>query len=198
MKLKLKEIVEIKSGFLFKNAVSAFKKGDTVVVQLKDVSARGELALSGLEKVNLSLNDSIVQIRIGDVLFKAKTNHPVAVVIREDLGVAVATAHYFVLRIVDQRVSPGYLAWFLNQKPAQAYFDKHGAGTRIMVVNKQVLGELEINLPPLAVQETIVKLHDLQVREDALLDQLKEKKRALMERQLRRAVEESLKETTHG
>ena len=194
----LNQLVDIKSGFLFKNAVSAYKKGDVAVIQLKDVSLEGEAIFANIEKIDLPLNNITEPLKVGDILFKAKTNRPVAAMVKEDIGIAVATAHFFILRIKNRNIRPGYLAWFLNQKPAQMYFGKHAGGSRIMVVNKQVLGELEINLPPLAVQDRIVKLHDLQVREDALLDQLKEKKRVLMERQLRHAVEESLKETTHG
>ena len=70
----LNQLVDIKSGFLFKNAVSAYKKGDIAVIQLKDVSPEGEAVFANIEKIDLPLNNITEPLKVGDILFKAKTN----------------------------------------------------------------------------------------------------------------------------
>lgn len=184
----ISNITQIQSGILFKEGIKSASEGNIRIIQLKDVDTKGNLNTSDLQQSDLAVWEAKL-VRQGDVIFKAKTNHPVAVVIKEDLKNTIVTAHYFILRIKDSSVLPGYLAWYLNQKPAQMYFDKHAGGTRIQVVNMQALGNLSIAIPSLEVQKKIVSLYDLHQREETLVDLLKEKKRLLIENQLLSIVE---------
>ena len=184
----ISDIAQLQSGILFKEGIKSSSEGNIRIIQLKNVDARGNLDTSDLQQSDLAIWEAKL-VRQGDVIFKAKTNHPVAAVIKEELKSTIVTAHYFILRIKDSSVLPGYIAWYLNQKPAQMYFDKHAGGTRIQVVNMQTLGNLSIAIPSLEVQKKIVNLYDLHQREEALVDLLKEKKRLLMENQLLSIVE---------
>lgn len=184
----ISDIAQIQSGILFKERIKSSSEGNVRIIQLKDVDAKGNLNTSDLQQSDLAVWEAKC-VRQGDVIFKAKTNHPVAAVIKEDLKNAIVTAHYFILRIKGSDVQPGYLAWYLNQKPAQMYFDKHAGGSRIQVVNMQTLGNLLIAIPSIEVQRKIVSLYDLHQREETLVDLLKEKKRLLMENQLLSIIE---------
>ncbi|MCL5878809.1 MAG: restriction endonuclease subunit S [Deltaproteobacteria bacterium] len=173
-------IAEIKSGFLFKTGLTPDKEGNVSVIQLRDIDGEGNLHKENLIKV---LEPSYVGedcVRKGDILFKAKTDHPVAAMVAEELKDTLVTAHYFIIRLKTTTVLPAYLSWYLNQKPARMYFDKHAGGTRVQIINKQVLGNLEIIIPELTVQEKIVKINSLYQRESALLDLLREKKQKLI------------------
>jgi restriction endonuclease S subunit len=81
-------------------------------------------------------------------------------------------------------VLPAYLAWYLNQRPAQVFFEKHAGGTRIQVVNKQVLGEFEVEIPEFSVQEKIVKVYELHQRELFLLNSIKNQRNLMISVQL--------------
>lgn len=188
MKKRLEQIAEIKAGYLFKKGIYPKKDGNISVVQLKDVDSRGVLNIQEIQTVNLEKLNNDDLLSAGDVLLKAKTNHPVASVVGVVSGNMIATAHYFVIRLKTSEVSPGFLAWYLNQKPAQNYFDKNAGGTRIQVINKQTLGQLEIVLPDIETQRQIEKVHALQQREQDLLDAIKEKKQKLVSAQLLNVV----------
>lgn len=184
MKKKLSQIAEIRSGHLFKEGIKPDKEGAVSVIQLKDVSDRGILNTQELQRVNLDKTGSENFISVGDVLLKAKTNRPVSAVIKEPLSNTIATAHYFIITLKKPDILPGYLSWYLNQRPAQVYFNRNAGGTRIQVINKQLLGELEVILPDVRTQEEIEKIHELHLREQSIMETLKEKKRDLVSAQL--------------
>lgn len=188
MKKKVSQLAEIRSGYLFKEGIRSDKEGNVSVIQLKDVNDRGVLNPYELQRISLEKIDSGNFITIGDVLLKAKTNHPVATVIKEQLPSTIATAHYFVISIKKVDVLPGYLAWYLNQRPAQIYFDRNAGGTRIQVISKQILSELEVVIPDMKTQERIEKIYELHQREQGLIGVIKEKRRRILLAQLLSAV----------
>lgn len=184
----ISQIAEIKSGYLFKEGIKPDKEGNVSVIQLKDVSNRGILNAHELQRISLDKVGSENFLSVGDVLLKAKTNRPVSAVIKDRLPNAIATAHYFVISINKSEVLSGYLAWYLNQRPAQIYFNRNAGGTRIQVINKQLLSELEVVVPDLKTQEKITKIYELHQREQDLVDAIKEKKHGLILAQLLSAI----------
>lgn len=190
MKKRINQIAEIKSGFLFKTGIRPDRDGNVSIIQLKDVDNRGNLNFAGIQKVAIENYNASDCVKPGDILFKAKTNHPVSALVSRDLGKAIATAHYFILRLNTVDVLPGYLAWYFNQRPAQIYFSTYAGGTRIQVITKQVLGNLEVVIPDLVVQKKIEKVYGLRCREGKLLEALKEKKEKLVSAQLMGAISE--------
>lgn len=184
MKVQVDQIAEIRSGYLFKEGIREDKGGNVAVVQLKDVDDHGIIDLKNLYKIKLENIEKSNFIIAGEILFKAKTNKPIAAIVSNIPHNTIVTAHYFVIKIKNLIVRPGYLAWYLNQRPAQIYFDKHAGGTRIQIINKQVLGNLEIEVPDLNIQAKIQKLYLLNNKEQSLMDLLKEKKKILIEAKL--------------
>ena len=49
-----------------------------------------------------------------------------------------------------QHVLPEYLAWFINQPPAQAYLTQQSRGTLVKLMPKSLFEKLEVPVPPLA------------------------------------------------
>ncbi len=184
MKAKIFQLGKIKSGYLFKKRIELDKEGNVRVVQLKDVDESGIIRLDELQRIGLDKIDPENFLNSGDVLFKAKTNHPVAAVVKDPLPNTIATAHYFIISVKKADVLPAYLAWYLNQRPAQVFFEKHAGGTRIQVVNKQVLGEFEVEIPEFSVQEKIVKVYELHQRELFLLNSIKNQRNLMISVQL--------------
>jgi len=188
MKKMVSQIAEIKSGYLFKEGLKSDREGNVSVIQFKDVNDRGVLNSHELQRISLEKIDSDNFVAVGDILLKAKTNHPVSALVKEQLLNTIATAHYFIISVKKADVFPGYLAWYLNQRPAQIYFDRNAGGTRIQVINKQLLGDLEVVVPDLKTQEKIVKIYELHKREQDLVDAIKEKKHGLILNQLLSAI----------
>lgn len=188
MKKTISQIAEIKSGYLFKEGLKSDREGNVSVVQLKDVNDRGVLNSHELQRIASDKIGSGNFLAVGDVLLKAKTNHPISALVKNQLPNTIATAHYFVISVKKSDVLPGYLAWYLNQRPAQIYFDRNAGGTRIQVINKQLLSELEVVVPGLKTQEKIAKTYELHQREQDLVDAIKKKKHELILAQLLSAI----------
>ena len=184
----LKTIADIKSGYLFRSRISNVPDGNVRVVQLKDVNDKGSLKTDFLSREDLGNNRKINFLEKGDVLFKSKSARHVAAVINEDLHDAVATLHYFILRVKTNQVLPAYLAWFLNQSPAQKYFESVAAGTRVPIVNKRMLEDLEVTVPSMEIQNKIVDINKLALREEELLGDLRIKRRILTQALLCKAI----------
>ena len=177
----LKDIAEIRSGYLFKSGLDNEPGGNLQVVQLKDVSDHGCLSTEGLTKINFINMKSQYLLEEGDVLFKAKSNKHLAAVAVNIESPMVATAHYFIIKIKYKALSPHYLAWFINRKPGQKYFSLHSEGTHIPVVKKKLLGELAVAIPPLELQEKIVKIFDLLLKEKELSEKLIKRRKQYIE-----------------
>lgn len=177
--MKLREIAEIKSGYLFRFRLRSDKGGDIKVIQLKDVNGEGALNIEGIYSVNFAPSKRTEFLQKGDILFKAKSNKHVAAVFDSDMENVIATVHYFILRIKSIAMLPEFLAWYLNEKPAQKYFDFNAAGTRIPIINKRALEELEVPSTSLEKQRKVVAVYKLMTREKILMDNIKNKREKL-------------------
>jgi restriction endonuclease S subunit len=70
---------------------------------------------------------------------------------------------------------PEYLNWYLNQPPAQVYFNNNAKGTMQMMVDKTTLENLEISVPSLKQQELITTIASLADQEQQLMLRLTRK-----------------------
>ena len=73
---------------------------------------------------------------------------------------------------VPELVDAEYLAWFLNQAPTQAAISQVRTGAGTPMVQRALFEGLSIPLPPLAEQQQIAYLSELQHREHALMERL--------------------------
>lgn len=183
-KAQLKDIADVRSGHLFKNRFEDVEDGNIKVVQLRDVDDEGKLDLSSLYRVNLEKVMDRTLLMKGDVVFKAKSNKPVAAVVNDDVSNTIATSHFFIIRLQKDVLIPEYLAWFLNHDGAQQYFQKRARGSWIPMINKKILGELEVSIPELKIQKLIVKINNLLVREIELVDELKDARKRMIDAML--------------
>jgi len=180
MKIKLLKIAEIKSGYLFKSRIINDRYGKIKVIQLKDIDDNGVIHMNKL----LTISDEEIKgadfLKKGDIIFKSKSARHIAAVFNEDSNNTIVTVHFFLLRLKTDQILPEYLAWYINQKPAQRYFKTNAGGTRIPIVTKKILEELEVVVPSLSTQEKIAAVNNLFMKEKKLLTELKEKKEILI------------------
>jgi len=182
-KNKLNNIAEIRSGYLFRYRLKHNPAGNISVIQLRDLNENSPIQYQELIKISGQI-DKFSFLNKGDIIFKAKSNKRVAAVISEDVPNLVATMHYFIISLKDNSLNPEYLAWFLNQRTTQEYFNLNAMGTRIPVVNKVVLADTLITCPDEEKQELIVRVDNLKKREQELLDQIKYKRDLLINKTL--------------
>lgn len=184
IKRLLGELAFIRSGCLFRSSIENDPEGQVFIIQLRDVSNDGFILTERLARIKEKNFRTEEFLKKDDVIFKAKSNNRVATVFKGDQQKAIVTIHYFIIRLKSDAVTPDFLAWSLNQKPSQEYFETHARGTRMPIINKEALANLEIFIPDLAMQKRIIDLHKLSLKEKILLEEIKYKRSVLLEGQL--------------
>lgn len=176
----LNDVAEIVSGYLFRSKVQNTFYGKYRVIQIKDTS-NNIIDWAKLSRVNIDGVREDLLLRDGDILFRSRGDKNTAVVVKDCPGNCVAASQLFIIRLKEQAFLPDYLAWYMNQKPAQRYFDQNARGSYIRLINKQVLGLLKVSVLPLAVQEKIIKVHQLSLKEKQLVAKIQKKREQVID-----------------
>ncbi|HEY6329565.1 MAG TPA: restriction endonuclease subunit S [Blastocatellia bacterium] len=158
------------------------------IVQIADVRQDESLDYSRLAAVDLADVAADAMLRRGDVLLVGRGARSDAVALEAEINDAVAGAQLFVIR-PEPMVSPQFLAWFLNRQTAQRYLRGNKAGSLVQILTKETLSRLPVTVPSLEIQDKIVKIHWLSVKEARLMDDIKQKKRVLVETTLLRSLQ---------
>jgi restriction endonuclease S subunit len=168
LKTALKYITSIQTGVFAKPV----QKGEIVYLQSKHFDENGELAETLYPDLNADSKIDKHLLRKGDVLFAAKGTKNFAAWYENDNIPAVASTSFFVIRLQDKNVLPGYLSWFLNHPETQSFLKAFARGTSIASISKAVLTELEIPVPTIQKQELILQLFKLRNKEKNLKQQI--------------------------
>lgn len=213
---KLRDIADVQLGYQHREKVVDVEHGTHRLIQGKDVvraeshpgdrvdTASWRIATGNLDRVTPRGDAARYQLRPGDVLFLSRGTTNVAVpLVAESVqpypanwDSLIAAYTFYVLRPDSCRVLPEYLAWFINQPPAQGFLARQSRGTLVKLLPKSVFEELEVPLPPLALQQSIVELERLRAREEGLLKQLAAARLRIVQRTCLDAIESHATEHT--
>lgn len=183
MKHPLSELAEIHSGHQSRKAIVALPDGSHRLLQLRDFSERKEINLDHLVRFTPEKAPSDLELQEGDVLFNAKGAVNFAVALTSVHEPTLAAAYFFIVRPRQGLILPAYLAWYLNQEPAQLAIRRQtGSGVLTPTVRRGVLENLEIPVPPLSTQEKIVAATKLLNEELHLMQRLAAERHRLVTR----------------
>ncbi len=168
MKTALKHITSIQTGVFAK----PIQKGEIVYLQAKHFDENGELAETLYPDLDADIKIQNHLLKKGDVLFAAKGTKNFAAWYENEEMPAVASTSFFVIRLNDNNVLPGYLTWFLNHPNTQILLKGQAKGSSIASISKAVLSELEITIPNIQKQELILRIFKLRNKEKNLKQQI--------------------------
>lgn len=175
-------LLSLRSGYQFREQIKNQPNGEFQVLQMKDINQDNSINKEEFfTKINLNLHDESLLLKNDDILFRARGYNNYATVINGLTKKTLVPSYFFILRVNKNIILPEYLAWYINQKTAQQYLKTNSAGTNIPSISKKALEMLEIEIPPLEVQNKIAKVSNLNLRELQILEQIKEKKKLLIE-----------------
>lgn len=191
MNALLVDIAEVRMGYSFRSRLETDVEGDVVVIQMKDIDDANLLHPEGLARIQMpDLKDRHL-VQEGDLLFRSRGVTNSASLVGGGIGRAVLAAPMLLIRPRTEIVEPAYLQWFINHPATQAVLAGRAAGTAVKMISKGVLDGLEVALPPLEKQRLIVEVAQLASREAALLDELRGRRKALLEGILLREAQEA-------
>jgi restriction endonuclease S subunit len=188
MQSLLKDLATIRSGRLFRGKIEPDPNGRYSVIQIGDVELDRKLISRDLIRIDLPDIKPSQYVRKGDVLFISRGLRKQAVAITEEVHDVITTSQIFVVR-PRELLLPAYLAWYLNQHSAQRYVEEHSSGTNVSLINMVTFGKLMVPTPDLVIQQKIVQIYELSLRERQLTGSILQKRYALIERKLLGLIE---------
>jgi hypothetical protein len=181
MKQKIKDIADIQMGYQFRGKVEPDPKGTHKVMQIRDFDEFQNLKVEGMYMVTPKGDAARYTVSKGDVLFLSRGHRNYAIHIMDHLGNTIAASYFFILRTKTNKILPGYLAWYINQIPAQEYLHNTARrGTHMPLVPLSAFVDLAIDVPDIKTQSTIVELSKLMEQERILLNQLQDRRTHLV------------------
>ncbi|MDI9358328.1 MAG: restriction endonuclease subunit S [Phycisphaerales bacterium] len=185
MNTALKDITQVHFGYY----TQPIHKGTIIYLQAKHFNDSG--LLTGNQDTFLEEDEKITEhlLQAGDVLFAAKGFRFFATLYKPELGKAVASSIFFVIKPNLEKILPAYLVSVLNLPKNQSYFQQAGAGSSIPSIRKSELMDFTFNLIPLAQQQHVVTLQDLYFKDIALTENLIKQKQRLFQSALSKIIQ---------
>ena len=113
----------------------------------------------------------LYEVQAGDVLFMSRGDRNRAWVIERAYKPSIAPVSFYILR-PRQGLVGGYLAWYLNQQPAQAAIGKMRTGAGTPLIQREPFKALDVVVPAIDRQREVAALGVLLARERDLRQRL--------------------------
>src|SRR5581483_847856 len=190
----ISRVCAIQTGFTSRGRLDPTEHGNALVIQLRDVTPEGCIYFHNLTRIHFDPMPEKYLVRGGDVVFRSRGESTTAAVIDTALPLpALAVLPLVILRPDPQVLSGSYLAWAINQEPAQRHFEESAQGTSLRMVSRSSLENLKIAVPSLETQQRILQIDALARQERDLAQQLTHVRHELIRRLL---VEQASKRTS--
>lgn len=161
------------AGYPLRGSAESLSNGEVHYIQMRNVDPEHGIAWSDVAKLDLKVKHEQIYLKIGDIIFSARGSRNFAYQIEDVPQNTVCAPHFFIVRVhKPELLSPAFLAWQINQRPAQSYFQSTATGTHILNIRRDVLENLKIAIPPLAVQQKTIQFADAVRQERILTNQL--------------------------
>lgn len=181
-KFRLADAARIASGYPLRSSAELLEPGDVHFVQIKNTSPDGDIDWSQVPQVSLPSKREPVWLSDDDVVFTSRGTRTLAYPLIGTPAKAVCAPQFFVLSVSDTAMlSPEFLAWQINQRPAQDYFQRTATGSYIQNIRREVIENLPITVPPIQQQRLIVKFWRAAQFERATLNRLIENRNNQLE-----------------
>lgn len=185
MKNKLKNICKITSGIFAK----PFSKGEILYIQGRDIDSFQNLKEDIAPVLLWEKQIERHYLKEGDVLVAAKGINNFASTYYHQAKPAVASSTFLVIRDIDrEKILPEYLRWFINHPITQEKLQLQSKGTNLPSINKEILGNIDIEIPALRKQELIIRINDLKQKEKRIRERIENLKTRLISHLLFKAI----------
>lgn len=170
---ELKEFAAVHAGHPFRGSVPEIPGGPVLAVQMRDISAIRGVAWDRVARTDPDGRKEPDWLQANDILFVARGARNFAICLDQVPERAVCSQYFFVIRLRETGLLlPEFLAWQINQLPAQRYLSKNAEGTDQLSIRRGVLEALPVAVPPVAQQRQMIDLDKMAKQERVLLESL--------------------------
>ena len=174
--VRLDECAEVLPGFSVRGRMEHDPKGTHQLILTRQLTDGIPYAFDPGHELRIvpHTHPDLYEVQAGDVLFMSRGDRNRAWVIERAYKPSIAPVSFYILR-PRQGLVGGYLAWYLNQQPAQAAIGKMRTGAGTPLIQREPFKALDVVVPvAIQQQETIAGLGVLFARERQLREQLSE------------------------
>lgn len=170
----MKTIAEIQMGYSFRFGLYPDPEGNIYIIQMKDLTDNNIVDCSQLLKIDLENVNRKHFIKKNDLIFRSRGQINSSALVKKDLPSMILAAPLFRIRITDRGILPEYLNWYLSNPESVQWFSCRREGTYGGMISKKTLEQIEIEIPPLSQQKTILEMAVLMEREEKIYTRLLE------------------------
>jgi hypothetical protein len=184
----LRELAEIRTGYPFRGGVDRVREGGCLLVQAGNIDGEAGDLTGRPTRIATPPNFREHVLHYADVLLIARGPRNDAATFTWGGGEAVAASHLTVLRTQGKIAFPDYLTWFLNLPATQAKIRAMRSESTVPFVAVEALGRLRVPVPIIELQNNIAQVQKLSSQEQRLLEQIRTRRRVLVDGLLMQAV----------
>ena len=169
---QLEHIADVVAGIHPREFIKSEAPGPYIEIQIKHLIEGQKVAFDSLHPISLRQVRDEQLVKSGDILFIGRGDRKVAILVENAPPNVIVGAQIFIIRVHSQAIDPGYLAWFLNQNPAQTYVETYSKGVEIKNLGKAELQKMPIFYPTIEKQRLLVEAYQLRLEEEYLIDSI--------------------------
>lgn len=159
-------VADIRVGHPFRGAIPETPKGDVRVIQLRDLTRGGLKDCDALLTTTVDSRKEPEWVRDQDLVFVARGWSNYAALVTNPPPRTVCSPHLYLMRVLrPDWLLPGFLAWQLQQEPAQRHLRQAAEGTLQVSIRRSELEKLQIRIPAIDQQRTILELQRVALAE---------------------------------
>ncbi len=150
-------------------------KGDGIYLQAKYFDDHGNLKDTVRPDIYIDNRLQKHVLNEGDILFVAKGIKNIATVYNSNIGKAVASSSFFVIKLfpdIKQILLPDFLAWVMNNPEKQKILKAQAKGSALPSITIITIQNFCLFIPPIEKQKTILNIDKLRIKEKQLTSQI--------------------------
>lgn len=185
MYMKISNFAEVINGYTFRGAIEPLKNGDIFVLQAKDIVSGQNvtdidkltpIAFTGTRTASFLQKDDVLIVSRGMGIGSFRS----AVFSLETTNV-IASSSLLIIRIKKKEILPEYVSLYFNSPDGQNKILETVAGSYIRAISRQKLKEeIEIPIPPLEKQESLIKLNQNIKQQEKIYNRKKQLKQEII------------------
>jgi restriction endonuclease S subunit len=171
-KKNIKSIAKAFAGYTFRTTLKTEEGGRNLVIQAKDMSNNLIIDSSRLASINYQSFKTNALLKENDVIISVRGKFRAGVYKGLQNNI-IASSSVYILRLIDKKIYPEYLAIYLNSVIGQKEISRSLTGGVIKTILRKDLENISVVIPDEKKQQIIINLYRNNI---ALQDKLNSKK----------------------
>ena len=192
--MRIRDFGDIRMGHAFRQRLARMPGGKVMVIQPKNIGLQGSTSFG--DEYPLQTDVAVARpLQSKDVLVVNRGRFAAAVFDLPESDTWIVPSSILVLSVNQQSVLPEYVACYFNSANGQRLFQRHCEQTTVPFISAGNLGHMDIPIPPLDRQRSLVAFDRAAARYALLSNRKQELYRQILNHELM-PEEESMRRRT--